>query len=99
MVFVITKIETIILPMYITSENDYPQLCGQVGLDCHTCVQATGRELAKACKGLRGKMIGQLFVQIHPHSACSKMHLAFARSYHEAAGELYGEPRAIAAVA
>ncbi|HLX43209.1 MAG TPA: hypothetical protein VKR43_07230 [Bryobacteraceae bacterium] len=47
-------------------------------------------------------MIGQLFVQIHPHSACSKMHAHFAASYLEHStnvAEIDSMPAAIAAVA
>lgn len=62
-------------------EQDYPHLCREVGLNCESCTEASARELARACPGLRGKMIGQLFVQIHPHSACSAMHGHFARAY------------------
>jgi hypothetical protein len=32
-------------------------------------------------------MIGQMFVQIHPHSACSKMHSHFAETYRLANAE------------
>jgi len=47
-------------------------------------------------------MITQLFVQIHPHSACSKMHAHFAASYRVHStnvAEIDTAPRAIAAVA
>src|ERR1041385_294 len=79
--FVLTKLKAIILPMATSPENDYPQLCFEVGLTCESCVSYTATELAHACKGLRGKAIGQLFVQIHPHSACAKMHAQFAAAY------------------
>ncbi len=82
------------------SEDQYPRLCHEVGLSCEGCTAETGRQLARSCKGLRGKMIGQLFVQIHPHSACARMHAHFARAYRDASRELCGEPDiAMAAVA
>jgi hypothetical protein len=59
----------------------YPGICHQVGLDCETCTETTARNLAKICKGLKGKMIGQLFVQIYSDPACSKMHEHFASAY------------------
>jgi hypothetical protein len=68
----------------LPAENDYPRLCHQTGLTCHECTKETARQLAQACKGLRGKMIGQLFVQIHPHQACARMHAHFAESYRTA---------------
>ena len=66
-----------------TSDN-FPQICSEVGLTCETCICETARQLAAVCKGLRGKMIGQLFVQIYPNSACAPMHKRFAAHYKEA---------------
>ena len=61
--------------------NTYPRICQEVGLDCETCTEGTAKNLAKVCKGLRGKMIGQMFVQIYTDPACSKMHAHFAEAY------------------
>ena len=72
--------------MDTSSENTYPRLCLEVGLNCEACTAETGRQLAKSCKGLRGKMVSQLFIQIHPHAACARMHANFARAYREASG-------------
>jgi hypothetical protein len=44
--------------------------------------------LAAVCKGLPGKMVAQLFVQIYPNSACAPMHRVFAAHYHEASAML-----------
>jgi hypothetical protein len=65
-------------------ENNYPQLCFAVGLTCEACTRETATQLARCCKGLRGKAIGQLFLQIHPHPACARMHGHFAESYRAA---------------
>jgi len=32
-------------------------------------------------------MVGQMFVQLYPHPACSKMHSHFAQAYREASFE------------
>lgn len=61
--------------------DTYPGICHDVGLDCETCTESTARNLAKICKGLRGKLIGQMFVQIYTDPACSKMHAHFAAAY------------------
>jgi len=83
----------------MTPDNTYPRICLEVGLTCETCTAGTARQLAAVCKGLRGKMIGQLFVQIHPHAACAPMYKHFAEHYREAlSAEMPGE-MAIAAVA
>jgi hypothetical protein len=76
--------------------NTYPRICHEVGLDCETCTEGVARHLAKVCKGLKGKLIGQLFVQIYTDPACSKMHVHFARSYMDACCE---RPMAMAAMA
>lgn len=87
----------------LTPPNDnYPRLCSEVGLTCESCTSETARQLARVCKGLRGKMITQLFVQIYPHSACSRMHGHFTASYHLSStphSELETTPIAVAAVA
>jgi hypothetical protein len=66
-----------------TAHDNYPQLCSEVGLTCTSCTSTTARELAAVCKGLVGKMVGQLFVQIYPSSACAPMHSHFAACYKE----------------
>jgi hypothetical protein len=76
--------------------NNYPQVCFEVGLSCEACTNETATQLARCCKGLRGKLIGQLFVQIHPHPACARMHANFAESYRRASGD---ETRVMAACA
>jgi len=74
-------------------ENNYPRLCSEVGLTCETCTGETAAQLARSCRGLRGKAIGQIFVLIHPDPACARMHAHFAESYRAASA------RAMAAVA
>jgi hypothetical protein len=64
--------------------SNLPQICIEVGLDCVTCTSSTARELARACPGLPGKLVAQLFVQIHTHSACARMHRNFAKAYVDA---------------
>jgi hypothetical protein len=66
-----------------SAEQDLPDICIQEGIDCHSCTASTARELARACPGLPGKLITQLFVQIHTYPACSRMHANFTRAYLE----------------
>jgi len=68
-------------------EESYPNVCVEVGLTCEACTSNTAREVARVCKGLRGKMVGQMFVQLYPHPACSPMHGHFAQAYREASFE------------
>ena len=65
-------------------ENSYPNVCIEVGLTCEVCISSTAREVARVCKGLRGKMLGQMFVQLYPDPACSRMHAHFAQEYRDA---------------
>jgi hypothetical protein len=64
--------------------DSYPSVCIEVGLTCETCTSNTAREVARVCKGLRGKMLAQMFVQLYPDPACSGMHGHFAQAYHDA---------------
>lgn len=70
--------------MNTLSNDNFPQICSEVGLTCESCTAETAKHLAAVCKGLAGKMIGQLFVQIYPNSACAPMHRNFATHYKEA---------------
>lgn len=71
-----------------TPDSDFPRMCIEEGLTCHSCTRETARQVAAVCKGLRGKAIGQLFVQLYPDSACSPMHFHFANCYQEASSDL-----------
>jgi hypothetical protein len=65
-------------------DESYPGLCEEVGLTCEVCTSNTAREVARICKGLRGKAVGQMFVQLYPDPACSSMHATFAQAYRDA---------------
>jgi hypothetical protein len=65
-------------------ENSYPQTCREVGLSCEECIGAAASHMARLCTGLRGKAVGQLFVQMYTHPACAPMHAHFAAAYQEA---------------
>jgi hypothetical protein len=78
--------------MDLQANNDnYPRICTEVGLTCEVCTATTARNLAAVCKGLRGKAVAQLFVQIYTNSACSPMHAHFAAAYRDASAELVSE--------
>lgn len=79
----------------MSSANTYPQICLEVGLNCEDCTSAAARQLAAICKGLRGKAVGQLFVQIYTDPACARMHSHFAASYREGADEATSGPQVV----
>jgi hypothetical protein len=66
------------------SPGSMPDLCIQEGLDCTSCTSSTARELARACPGLPTRLVAQLFVQIHVHAACTRMHRNFTKVYADA---------------
>jgi hypothetical protein len=78
--------------MDLSLRNSYPQLCFDVGLTCQVCTAASAQQVAQVCKGLKGKMIGQLFVQLYPNSACAPMHGYFADCYRANSGGVEGVP-------
>ena len=64
--------------------DTYPNICLEVGLTCEACTSNTAREVARVCKGLRGKALNQMFTQLYPDPACSRMHGHFAQAYRDA---------------
>ena len=83
-------------------ENSYPNACIEVGLTCEACTSHTAGEVAGLCKGLQGKTLGQMFVQLYPDPACSRMHAHFAQAYRDASPkgvQRETSPHRIAAVA
>ena len=85
--------------MDIVPGDSYPALCDTVGLSCETCVTDSATHLASVCKGLRGPMVTQMFVQIYTESACSPMSQQFAASYRRASVVAVTEmPRPLAPV-
>jgi len=80
-------------------EKTYPQLCREVGLSCQECIETVARQTSRLCTGLRGKAIGQLFVQLYPHPSCSPMHAQFEAVYLQAQRKGPGREIAGAAIA
>jgi hypothetical protein len=70
--------------MTLSTQNEPPALCVEVGLNCESCTASSARELARACPELPGKLVKQLFVQIHAYRACTRMYGNFSRAYAEA---------------
>jgi len=64
-------------------DETYPSVCIEVGLTCEACTSFTAREVARVCKGLRGKALGQMFVQLYPDPACAQAHSNFAQVYRD----------------
>jgi hypothetical protein len=67
--------------MTASPQHDFPAVCVEVGLNCESCTEMTARQLRASCPDLPGKLVRQLFVQIHVYPACSRMHENFALAY------------------
>lgn len=65
--------------------------CGTTGLSCESCTSQTAVELARTCKGLRGRMVTQLFVQLYPDPGCARMHANFVAGYKRASQNAAGD--------
>lgn len=65
--------------------------CNETGLSCESCTSQTATELARTCKGLRGRMVAQLFVQLYPDPGCARMHANFAAVYKRASSGAIGD--------
>ena len=81
------------------TDDNRPQSCYEVGLNCRDCSAENARELARLCVGLRGKAVSQLFLQVHSHPACAPMHAHFADAYREASARPAPKPMGVATTA
>lgn len=65
-------------------DENRPESCLSVGLDCRTCVQRSAASVALVCPGLGAVGAEQVFLQIFPSPGCTPMASAFAASYADA---------------
>ena len=65
-------------------DENRPESCLKVGLDCRTCVQRSASSIAAICPSLSPAGAEQVFLQIFPSSGCAPMATAFAICYAEA---------------
>lgn len=64
-------------------DENRPETCLTVGLDCRTCVQRSAAVVASLCPGLDADAAQQMFPQVFPSVGCSPMAAAFALAYAE----------------
>ena len=68
---------------YLLDENR-PETCMALGLDCRTCIQKSASSVAHVCHGLESDGIGRIFSQLYTSPGCSPMAEAFEIAYMEA---------------
>jgi hypothetical protein len=65
---------------YLLDENR-PETCLALGLDCHTCIQKSATSVAYVCHGLESPGIQRIFVRIYTSAGCAPMACAFEAAY------------------
>ena len=67
--------------MNLLTEENSPQTCSALGLDCRSCVQKSAASVAKICHGLDARALEQVFVQLYSSAGCRPMMSAFGSAY------------------
>ena len=68
---------------YLLDENR-PETCLALGLDCRTCIRKSASSVAHVCHGLETGGIRRIFVQLYTSPGCAPMAGAFEQAYKEA---------------
>ena len=68
---------------YLLDENR-PETCLALGLDCRTCTQKSAASVARVCHGLESTGIQRVFVQLYTSPGCAPMAGSFEAAYLEA---------------
>jgi hypothetical protein len=85
--------------MDLIFDENRPETCLQVGLDCRTCIQRAAASTSKVCAGLTPVGVEQVFFQLYPSQGCSPMAPQFAAVYAETLGAALLVSRMAAAAA
>ncbi|MGA3024485.1 MAG: hypothetical protein ABSF98_06935 [Bryobacteraceae bacterium] len=88
---------------YLLDENR-PETCLALGLDCRNCIQKSATSVANVCQGLESAGIRRIFAQLYASQGCAPMAGVFEAAYLCAATPLrkpvlMARPAANAAVA
>jgi len=68
---------------YLLDENR-PETCLALGLECSTCIRKSASSVAHVCQGLETAGIHRIFVQLYTSAGCAPMSDAFELAYREA---------------
>lgn len=88
---------------YLLDENR-PETCMALGLDCRTCVQKSASSVAHVCHGLESVGIQRIFTRLYTSPGCIPMAAAFEVAYLEASNPvrkpvMMARPECVPAVA
>ena len=69
--------------MDLLANENWPESCSTLGLDCGTCTRKAASSVASICGGLDPQGIKQIFFQLYPSPGCRPMAHAFEMAYRE----------------
>jgi hypothetical protein len=67
---------------YFLDENR-PETCAALGLDCRTCIERSAASVAHICHGLKPAGLQRMFVRIYTSPGCAHMAQPFQAAYDE----------------
>jgi hypothetical protein len=77
--------------MDLLMDDNQPESCSRLGLDCGTCMRNAASSVASICRGMNSEGLRQIFFQMYPSAGCRPMEHVFHATYWEATAAL-GEP-------
>jgi hypothetical protein len=66
------------------ANENWPETCSTLGLDCGTCTRKAASSVASICGGLDPQGLKQIFFQLYSSPGCRPMAQAFELAYQEA---------------
>jgi hypothetical protein len=81
------------------ANENCPETCSTLGLDCDTCARKAASSVASICGGLDPQGLKQVFFQLYCSPGCRPMAQAFELAYQEATAPIELAALATAAAA
>ena len=72
--------------MDLLLDENRPETCGALGLECGACVENAAKSVARICFGLQPRNLQQIFFNLYPSPGCQPMARAFEAAYQESSG-------------
>jgi hypothetical protein len=85
--------------MDLFANENCPESCSTLGLDCDTCTRKAASSVASICGGLDPRGLKQVFFQLYASPGCRPMAQAFELAYQQATAPIELAALATAAAA
>ena len=85
--------------MDLFANENCPETCSTLGLDCGSCTRKAASSVASICGGLDPQGLKQVFFQLYSSPGCRPMAQAFELAYQEATAPIELAALATAAAA